>query len=407
MKIVFFVREFPVYSETFIIDQIIGLIDRGFDVSIITLAINDQAQSKSVSHYKLMDKVQLISANYGHGIKANILSLFDVIKSLGNKVFRHYLYDGLKHKKRGVEELATIMQHAPKISADAIIAHFGPNAVMAMKLTELGVLKGKIHAVFHGYDMSRYDFIDKYLPDYKRLFKIDMLALPISHYWKEKLIEFGCPDEKILVNRMGVDISKFSFKPKEELSTPINILTVARHTEKKGIEYAIEAMAELNRQGVDFIYNIVGTGPLLEKHYKLIEKHQLTNKVHLLGFKEHQEINSLLENSDIFLLPSVTAPNGDKEGVPVSLMEAMAKGVICLSTYHSGIPELITDNESGFLVDESNSLQIAEKIMTIMQSELGLIQNRARSIIQNEFNQKIAYQQLELALKPNYSNCTF
>lgn len=398
MKIAFFVREFPVYSETFIIDQIIGLLDRGFDISIITLKANHSTDLKAVNDHKLMDKVVELPSSYGFGLKADIKSVIDVIKSLGNKTFRQYLYAGIKRKKRGAEELATLMQCGQKISADKIIAHFGPNAVMAMKLSELGVLSGKVHAVFHGYDMSRHSYLDKYLPDYKHLFKTDIVALPVSKYWQEKLIEFGCPAEKIIVNRMGVDINQFSFKPKSKINTPIKILTVARHTEKKGIEYAIKAMAILHQQNIDFTYNIAGTGPLFEKHAELIKQYNLVDKVHLLGLKNHQEINTLLEESDVFLLPSVTPKDGDKEGVPVSLMEAMAKGVICLSTLHSGIPELIFNDESGFLVEEKNPEQIAQTLIKITNHDLAEMHIKARKTIEDVFNQAVAYDQLKTIL---------
>ena len=393
MKVSFFVREFPVYSETFITDQITGLIDRGFDVNIITLKKNTHSEIQPVIDYNLMDKVIELPCDYGLGMTATIKSLLSIVKSFPNKTFRHYLHDGIKRKKRGAEELAAILQTKTTITSDKIIAHFGPNAVMAMKLSKMGVLSGKVYGVFHGYDMSRISYLDKYLVDYKELFKTDMMALPVSEFWQDKLMEFGCPKEKITVNRMGVDIKQFSFKPKL-IRSPLRILSVARHTEKKGLEYAIKAMALLKKEGIDFAYNIAGTGPLMEKHQNLIDELDLSDNVKLLGMKNHQEVNTLLEDSDVFVLPSVTPEDGDKEGIPVSLMEAMAKGVICLSTLHSGIPELIKHEESGFLVEEKNPEQIARVLQEIMEKDLSQYYIKGRSKIANDFNQQKEYDKL-------------
>lgn len=395
MKIAFFINEFPAYSETFVVNQIIGMIALGFDVTIVTTKINRHITLKLIQEHKLLNRVVILPISHGKGVRATLLTIIETLRSLPNKKLRQYLIEDIQHRKGGAEKLSVLMQNKTKHSFDAIIAHFGPNAVTAMRLTELGILSGKIHAVFHGYDMSKHRFLAKFMPAYKTLFAMNMLALPVSHYWKNKLIEFGCPIDKIIVNRMGVDIEQFNFAPKEKLNKPTRILTVARHTEKKGIEYAIKAMAILKSKNIEFKYSVVGTGPLFEQHQALIDELSLNNEISLLGFKGQDEINNLLEQSDVFLLPSVTASTGDQEGVPVSLMEAMAKGVICLSTFHSGIPELITNNESGFLVPEKDADAISEKIMQILKCDNLLIQHNARKHIENEFAQSLAYQQLK------------
>lgn len=394
MKIAFFIDEFPTYSETFIINQIIGLMALGFEVSIVSTKINRKIALKSVEEHHLLEKVIVLPNTHGLGMKATLLTIRDTLLSLARPKLRAYLFEDIRHRKGGAQKLAVLMRNKAHYSFDAIIAHFGPNAVTAMRMKELGILSGKIHAVFHGYDMSKTYFLRKYMPAYKALFATDMLALPVSHYWESKLVEFGCPREEIVVNRMGVDIEQFSFAPKKRDGAPICILTVARHTEKKGIEYAIQAMANLKAKHIAFSYKIVGTGPLFEQHQALIDSLLLSDEISLLGVKEQAEINLLLEKSDVFLLPSVTSSEGDQEGIPVSLMEAMAKGVVCLSTFHSGIPELINDKESGFLVPEKDASAISEKIEHILKNDISLIQTAARKKVEGEFAQSSAYQQL-------------
>lgn len=404
MKIAFFIDEFPTYSETFIVNQIIGLIALGFDVSIISTKINRKIPLKSVEEHQLLEKVIVLPNTHGLGVKATLLTIRDTLLSLPCPKLRSYLFEDIRHRKGGAQKLAVLIRNKAHYSFDAIIAHFGPNAVTAMRMKELGLLSGKIHAVFHGYDMSKSYFLRKYMPAYKALFATDMLALPVSHYWESKLLEFGCPREKIVVNRMGVDIELYSFTPKKPDNTAISILTVARHTEKKGIEYAIKAMANLKAKNILFDYKIAGIGPLFEHHQKLIDSLSLSHEITLLGVKDQDEINLLLEASDVFLLPSVTSSEGDKEGIPVSLMEAMAKGVICLSTFHSGIPELISDNESGFLVPEKDANAISEKIEQILKSDIRPIQTAARKKVEDEFAQSSAYQQLSNILLKQQCN---
>lgn len=394
MRIAFYIDEFPSYSETFVVNQIIGLINVGFDVSIVTTRVKYDVSMMAIDQHRLLDKVVVVKNNHGKGYKALWPLLKDVVKSCSSKTFRRYLYRDLVKGSGGAHKLAVLMQNKTHIKVDAIIAHFGPNAVTAMRLRELGVLSGKIYAVFHGYDMSKHRFIKQFLPSYKQLFSTNMMALPVSECWRQKLIKFGCPPEKIVVNRMGVDITQFNFAPKPALSIPLSILTVARHTEKKGIEFAIHAMALLKQKQVSFRYCIAGVGPLFETHQRLIDKLHLNEHVFLLGYKNQNEINQLLETSDVFLLPSVTPSSGDQEGVPVSLMEAMAKGVICISSIHSGIPELITHNESGFLVPEKDATGICEQIQNIMHVDRLTIANNAHNKVATGFSQAIAYKQL-------------
>lgn len=394
MKIAFYIDEFPRYSETFVVDQIVGLISRGFEVSIVTTKIRRDVLLNAVQEYNLFERVQLASNNHGSGLIAKLLTARDTLKSLSNKRFRQYFYHDVLKGSGGAHKLAVLLQANTHFKADAIIAHFGPNAVNAMRMKELGLLSGKIYAVFHGYDMSKYKFIDKYLKSYQHLFSTNMMALPVSHYWKNKLIEFGCPEQKIRVNRMGVDVEEYAFVPKDHIQEPVNIISVARHTHKKGLAYAIEAMAKLKAKGIAFNYSIVGDGPLFETHKALIEKLGLQTQVTLLGYQDQGAIKALLHACDVFLLPSLKSSDGDQEGVPVSLMEAMAMGVICLSTFHSGIPELIENNESGYLVPEKDAQAICDKIEYLLTHNNRDVQRQARVVVEGEFSQNAAYQEL-------------
>lgn len=114
-------------------------------------------------------------------------------------------------------------------------------------------------------------------------------------------------------------------------------------------------------------YNVIGDGPLRESLQQLIQDLNVGHIVKLLGWKQHQEIVEILDNSHIFLAPSVTAKGGDQEGTPNVLKEAMAMGLPVISTPHGGIPELIEDGISGFLVPERDADAIAEKLSYLIE----------------------------------------
>ena len=146
----------------------------------------------------------------------------------------------------------------------------------------------------------------------------------------------GCPQEKITVSRMGVDLERFTRRPVKVPGKPLQIISVARLTEKKGLHVAIEACRQLRARGVDFRYRILGIGPWERRLRTLIEQYQLEDYVEMPGFKPSHEVKAMLDEADVFLLPSVTGADGDMEGIPVALMEAMAVGIPVVSTLHSG-----------------------------------------------------------------------
>jgi colanic acid/amylovoran biosynthesis glycosyltransferase len=167
---------------------------------------------------------------------------------------------------------------------------------------------------------------------------------------------------------MGVDCNKFSFTLRyPSHDGKIRIVTIARLVEKKGVEYAIRAVAKLGKANENIEYNILGDGPLSGNLQQLIQELGVASKVKLLGWKQQHEVVEILNNSHIMLAPSVTSKNGDQEGIPVVLMEAMAMGIPVVSTLHSGIPELVQDKITGFLVPERDVETLAERLRYLIE----------------------------------------
>ena len=136
---------------------------------------------------------------------------------------------------------------------------------------------------------------------------------------------------------------------------------VARLVEKKGVEVALDAMRRLRDRGCEVELRIVGDGPERTRIESLMRQWRLTN-VSLLGALEHSLTRHEFSEAHLYIQPSVTAESGDQEGIPVSLMEAMASGIPVVSTRHSGIPELVIDGQTGHLTAERDAEGLAVAI---------------------------------------------
>jgi len=140
------------------------------------------------------------------------------------------------------------------------------------------------------------------------------------------------------------------------------MVSIGRLVEKKGVTYALKAVAQVIASGRAVVYDIVGDGPLRIELEHLIEQFGVGTHVRLHDWKSHREIVAMMEASHILIAPSVTAGDGDEEGIPNVIKEAMAIGLPVVSTVHAGIPELVVDGESGFLVPERSVDLLAERI---------------------------------------------
>ncbi|MCT6700629.1 glycosyltransferase [Rheinheimera sp. 4Y26] len=395
-SLIYFLDKFPCYSETFVLDQLTGLIDRGFDVKIIALSQDPRPLSaETEKRYQLSQRCTYLLPQTPATKTGRVLQRARLIATgLGKKSVWRVLCTPSGSATPRSYLAAIIAAHQQIYAADYLICHFGTTASLAQQLQQAGLLAGKIVPVFHGFDLSEQKVLSKYQSCYQELFLVCPAVFAISKLWCQRLAELGCPKDKIKLLRTGVDTQKFLFpSPERALQQPLQLLSVARFTEKKGLEFAISAIALLKSAGVAVQYRIIGDGPLRPALTAQIHNLGLEQDIQLCGVQPPARVAEALAQSDVFLLPSVTAGNGDMEGIPVSLMEAMASGVICLSTYHSGIPELICHGKSGLLVAERDAAAIATELQRLIQGHyaLGELRKNARASIEQEFDQQQIY----------------
>ena len=404
MKVGFFLLKFPLSSETFVLNQITAFIDMGFEVEIVALQKGDTQNTHAAwTQYNLAAKTRWLQDEP----QGKVAKLRHRASQTLRGIHRKNTWQALNIKRYGAESRNLILSAicgrvATPFHADVFIAHFGPAGVTAAKLRELGVIRGKIATIFHGIDISSREVLNHYTPEYQQLFRRGDLMLPISDLWAGRLQKMGCPREKIAVSRMGVDMTRFSPRPVKAPATPLEIISVARLTEKKGLHVAIEACRQLKEQGVAFRYRILGIGPWERRLRTLIEQYQLEDMVEMPGFKPSHEVKAMLDDADVFLLPSVTGADGDMEGIPVALMEAMAVGIPVVSTLHSGIPELVEADKSGWLVPENDARALAQRLAAFSQldaDKLAPVIKRAREKVEHDFNQQVINRELASLLR--------
>lgn len=360
MKIAFLVGGFPNFSETFILNQIIWLMDKGHDVHIFAhkpkriTKTHDEYKNYNLScktyYYPLMPRNYVFRA-----IKMFYILATKALQKRGLilKTLRFKKYGRFSRSLR-LFYMAIPFLRIQDTQYDVIHCHHGNSGMVSVLLREIGAISGPILTTFHGFDinvipqqfgLNIYDF----------LFAAGDLFTVNSDFTSRKVKQLGCPQRKIRKLPVGINLSDYSFHQKRQNnSDPIRILTVGRLVEKKGIEFALKAISKVIVNYPNILYRIVGDGELKNPLLQLANDLNILNNVHFLGWKTQTEIKDIYNDSDIFMLVSVTAQNGDQEGQGLVLQEAQAIGLPVIATHHNGFPESVLDGESAYLVPEKD-----------------------------------------------------
>jgi colanic acid/amylovoran biosynthesis glycosyltransferase len=395
MRIAFVLNEFPKLSETFIVNQIVGLIERGHTVEIFAYQKGEVPVHPQVEQYQLIKRTQYLNIPTSYKKRAPVAANI-ILKRGGWRRPLHLLrsLNVFEHGKAAVN-LEMLCAHAfflerPRNASpyDIVHCHFGPSGIFGQHLRDIGDLKGPLLTTFHGFDIASFVKLNG-TGVYKKLFRKGDAFTCSSKFIRGKLIAAGCDPAKIFLFKLGTDLTKFDFiERRVESDGTIRLITIARLVEKKGLEYSIKAVANLVRQFPKIVYTIVGDGHLRQDLSLLIDRLNLQKNIMLVGWKTQEDVRGLLAKSHIFILASVLGTDGDFEGQGMVLQEAQAMGLPVVCTDHNGFPESVLDGQSGFLVPERDADALSARLAELISQpdrwlEIGM---KGRTFVEAEFD---------------------
>ncbi len=246
-------------------------------------------------------------------------------------------------------------------------AHFGYEAA---RLLRVGQAAGvPLLTTFYGADATEYPRYPQWRKRYQRLFAHGELFLAEGGAMAQTLVDIGCPPEKVRVWRLGVDLDRIEFVPRVE-GELVRLLICAGFKEKKGIPYALKALAlALKRKPFRCALTLIGDGEDRSQIEALVDELGLRPCTTFRGILPYAEVVAELPHHDILLQTSVRAANGDGEGgAPVILLDAQASGMPVVGTVHGDIPEYVLDGQSGFLAPERDIEGLAERINSLVDA---------------------------------------
>lgn len=257
-----------------------------------------------------------------------------------------------------------------KFGISLIHAHFGPDGHHLLPIRKhTGI---PLITTFYGYDMSILPRSEEWQKKYRKLFDIGDLFLVEGSHMKREMIRIGCPEEKLRIQHIAIDTDKVAYRARlpKQTAEKVKILFCGRFSEKKGLVYALQAVAMVVQSFPDLEFRIIGDGELRQEVEDFIATAKLERWVKLLGMQPYDVVVEELANADIFFHPSVTAADGDSEGgAPTVILEAQAAGLPILSTLHADIPEVVIDGVTGLLAPERDVPALAEKLLYLVENQ--------------------------------------
>src|SRR5438876_375564 len=293
-------------------------------------------------------------------------------------------------------EYQTLDSLLERHGADLMHIYFGHTGVHLLPFIELWYNPCVVS--FHGADVAHKPEIKDYPGKLRRLFNAVPLVFARSQSLADRLIQLGCPPEKLRINRTGIPLNEFPFVDRQPPPDgKWRVVQACRLIPKKGVATSLRAFAIFKKDNPHAEFFIAGKGPLQPELEMLAGGLGILRDVHFVGFLSQPKLLDLYASSHLFLHPSETPPDENQEGIPNSILEAMATGLPVAATQHGGIPEAIEHGRSGWLVPEEDHIALSNAMQEMTSSPRALIEMgwRAREAVVRHFEQEVQTRLLE------------
>jgi colanic acid/amylovoran biosynthesis glycosyltransferase len=280
------------------------------------------------------------------------------IQSVSNVFQNRYLQKIFRSNQSSAEDAIGLLLTRNKI--DVVLAQYGPGGVAMLPVCKKYGIPLVVH--FHGFDASEKSTLKQYKDQYLQLFEYSKAVVAVSTAMKNNLISLGCPEEKIIHITYGPNDIFFKNNPNFQSNT---FFAIGRFVAKKAPYLTILAFNELLKECPAARLQIAGEGELLSTCYNMIKALRIEDKVELLGVITPEQAREKMANSLAFVQHSIVAANGDSEGTPLAILEAQAAALPVIGTYHAGIPEVVVDRETGYLVQETDIFGMKEAMKKV------------------------------------------
>ena len=391
-RVGYVVKRYPRYSETFVVNEILAHEAAGLDVDIFAL------RPPCDSHFQnIIAKVRASVTYIRKPIQGRVS---DSLNSL-SPTAASYFWGELQETAQVIPdfwsklafasgERASIVYQAAWLAREVRLreithlhAHF---ASVATSVARLAAHFAGIPYTFtaHAKDIF-HDSVDP--EDMRRKLRDGAAVVTVSDYNRHYLQQvYGSVADSVQRIYNGLDLSQFSYSSPE--NRPPRLISVGRLVEKKGLSILIEACALLKQWGCDFHCQIVGTGSLERELKAQIEGLGLAKKVFLMGARPQNEVFELVQQAAVFAAPYIIGRDGNRDGLPTVLLEAMALGTPCVGTDVTGIPELIRHDKTGLIVPQKDGEALAFALQKLLYNPALRVYfaTEARKLMELDFN---------------------
>ena len=392
MRIAVLVDSFPALSETFVLDQVAGLLDRGHEVEIFSRGRSrDPIAHPAVAEYDLNRRVHVLDIPVRNRLRyltAAMTAAFRVARRSPRVVL-----NSMNCFKYPDWDAIFLLAKSYDRKYDVVVAQFGPNGEIAARLKEAGV-SWPVLTVFHGYDIRWAN--ERGARIYDALFRVGDRFLGVSQEICDRLRLLGADASRIAELPSGIDVGMFCRDPASHEWSPeqtVVLLTVARLHPVKGLAHGLEAfrLVRERRPDIRLEYRLVGLGPQEAELRELAARLAIDQQVHFLGGATREEVVAQYRRAQMFVSPSIA------EGLPTSLREAMACELPVVATSVGGTREFVRDGENGILVPPGNPMALADGILQLLEtpSAWRAMGSRARESIVSKYELTAITRELE------------